>query len=45
MNGEKRKTYGLLVGKPEGQRPVGRVRSRWVDNIKMNVGEIGWGID
>jgi hypothetical protein len=34
------------VGKPEGKRPLGRQRSRWVDNIKMDLREIGWiGID
>jgi hypothetical protein len=31
-----------LVGKTEGRRPLGRPRRRWVDNIKMNLGEIGW---
>jgi hypothetical protein len=31
-----------LLGKPEGRRPLGRSRHRWVDNIKMNLGEIGW---
>jgi hypothetical protein len=30
------------VGNPEGKRPLGRPRPRWVDNIKMNLGEIGW---
>jgi hypothetical protein len=30
------------VGKPEGKRPLGRPRRRWVDNIKMNLGKIGW---
>jgi hypothetical protein len=30
------------VGKPEGKRPLGRHRSRWVDNIKMHLREIGW---
>jgi hypothetical protein len=40
---EKRKAYRLLVGKPEGKRPLGRPRRRWVDNIKMNLLEIGWG--
>jgi hypothetical protein len=39
----KRKTHLLLVGKPEGKRPLGRSKCRWVDNIKMDVGEIGWG--
>jgi hypothetical protein len=33
--GEKRKTYGILVGKPEGKRPPGRPRRRWMDNIKL----------
>jgi hypothetical protein len=32
----------MLVGKPEGKRPLGRPRRRWVDNIKMNLREIGW---
>jgi hypothetical protein len=36
-------TYMILVGKPEGKRPVGRPRRRCVDNIKMNLREIGWG--
>jgi hypothetical protein len=35
--------YKLLAGKPEGKRPLGRQRLRWVDNIKMNLVEIGWG--
>jgi hypothetical protein len=43
MNGEKRNAYGILVGKPEGKRPLGRPRHRWVNNIKMNLKEIGWG--
>jgi hypothetical protein len=34
--------YRILVGKPEGKRPLGRTRRRWVDNIKMDLGEIGW---
>jgi hypothetical protein len=38
--------YRLLVGKPEGKRPLGRQRQRWLDNIKMDLGEIGWdGVD
>jgi hypothetical protein len=41
--GEKRNAYRLLVGKPEGKRPLGRSRRRWVDNIKMDLLEIGWG--
>jgi hypothetical protein len=40
---EKRNAYRLLVGKPEGRRPLGRRRCRWVDNIEMNLGEIEWG--
>jgi hypothetical protein len=40
--GEKRYTYRLLVGKPEGKRPPGRPRRRWVDNIRMDLGEVGW---
>jgi hypothetical protein len=42
-NGEKRNAYRILVGKPEGKRPFGRPRRRWVDNIKMDLREIGWG--
>jgi hypothetical protein len=38
--GEKRNVYGLLVGKPEGRRPLGRPRCRWIDNIKMNFLEV-----
>jgi hypothetical protein len=30
------------VGKPEGKRPLGRPRCRWVDNIRMDLGEVGW---
>jgi hypothetical protein len=41
--GEKRHTYRLLVGKPEGKRPLGRPRRRRVDNIRMDLGELGWG--
>jgi hypothetical protein len=39
--GEKRNMYRLLVGKPEGKRPLGRPRSRWIHNIKMDLLEIG----
>jgi hypothetical protein len=39
---ENRNAYRILVGKPEGKRPLGRPRSRWVDNIKMDLREIGW---
>jgi hypothetical protein len=42
-NGAKRNVYRLLVGKPEGKRPLGRPRHRWVDNIRMDLGETGWG--
>jgi hypothetical protein len=40
--GETRNAYRILVGKPEGKRPLGRPRRRWVDSIKMDVREIGW---
>jgi hypothetical protein len=40
--GEKRTAYRLLVGKPEG-RPLGRPRRRWLDNIRMDLVEVGWG--
>jgi hypothetical protein len=39
--GEKRNVYRLLVGKPEGRRPLGRPRRRWIDNIKIVLLEIG----
>jgi hypothetical protein len=39
--GEKN-AYGILVGKPEGERPLGRPRRRWVDNDKLDLREIGW---
>jgi hypothetical protein len=41
--GEKRNAYRLLVGKPEGKRPLARPRCRWVNNIRMDLGEVGWG--
>jgi hypothetical protein len=41
--GEERKVYKVLVGKPEGKRPLGRPRRRWEDGIRMNLGEIGLG--
>ena len=41
--GEKRGVYRVLVGKPEGRRPMGRSRCRWVDNIRMDLQEMGWG--
>jgi hypothetical protein len=44
--GEMRNAYRILVGKPEGNRPLGRPRRRWVDNINMDHTEIGWdGVD
>jgi hypothetical protein len=39
--GEKRNVYRLLAGKPEGKRPLGKPRRRWMDNIKMDLLEIG----
>jgi hypothetical protein len=39
---EKRNAYRILVGKPEGKRPLGRPSSRWMDNIKMDLRVIGW---
>jgi hypothetical protein len=44
--GKKRDAYRILVGKPEGKRPLRRPTRRWVDNIKMDLGEVGWdGVD
>jgi hypothetical protein len=40
--GDKRGAYRILVGRPEGKRPLGRPRRRWVDNIKIDLREIGW---
>jgi hypothetical protein len=40
---EKKNAYRILVGKPEGTRPLGRPRRRWEDNIRMDLREIGWG--
>ena len=37
--------HSVLVGKPEGRRPFGRPRRRWEDNIKMDLREVGWGMD
>jgi hypothetical protein len=41
--GEKRNAYKLLMGKPEEKRPLGRPRRRWVDNVRMDLAEVGWG--
>ena len=41
--GEEREVYRVLVGKPEGRRPLGRPRRRWVDNIRMDLQEVGCG--
>jgi hypothetical protein len=41
--GEKRSAYRLLVGKSEGKRPLGRPRRRWVDYIRLDLREMGWG--
>jgi hypothetical protein len=44
--GEKRNACRILVGKPEGKRPLGRPRRKWMDNSKMDLREIGWdGVD
>jgi hypothetical protein len=40
--GERRGASRVLVGKPEGRRPLGRPRRRWEDNIKMDIREVGW---
>jgi hypothetical protein len=39
---EKRNAYRLLVGKPEGRRPLGRPKRRWLDSIRMDLVEVGW---
>jgi len=41
--GEERGVYRVLVGKPEGRRPLGRLRRRWVDNIRMDLQDVGFG--
>jgi hypothetical protein len=43
LMGEKRNAYMLLMGNTERKRPLGRPRRRWVDNIRMDVEEVGWG--
>jgi hypothetical protein len=40
--GERKNAYRILVGKPERKRPLGRPRHRWMDNVKMDLREIGW---
>jgi hypothetical protein len=40
---ERRGVYRVVVGKPEGKRPLGRPRHRWEDNIKMDLHEVEWG--
>jgi len=40
--GERRGAYGVLVGMPEGKRPLGRPRLRWEDNIKVNFKDVRW---
>jgi hypothetical protein len=42
-NGWKKNAYRLLVGKPEGKRSLGRPRRRRVDNVRIDLGEVGWG--
>ena len=43
LMGEERGVYRVLVGKPEGKRPLGRPRRRWADNIRMDLQEMGCG--
>jgi hypothetical protein len=43
--GERRGIYRIFVGKPEGKKPLGRLRRRWEDNINMDLHEVGWGMD
>jgi hypothetical protein len=40
-----RVAYRILVGRPEGRRPLGRPRHRWEDNIEIDLQEVGWGMD
>jgi hypothetical protein len=40
---EKRNAYKILVGKPEGKKPLGRPKCRWEDNVNMDLRETGWG--
>jgi hypothetical protein len=43
--GEKTGAYRILVGRPEGRRPLGRPRRRWESNLKLDLQEVGWGMD
>jgi hypothetical protein len=43
MNEDKRNTYRILVGKPDGKRPLGRPRHRWEDYVRMDLRDTGWG--
>jgi hypothetical protein len=43
--GKNRGAYRILVGRPEGRRSLGRPRSRWEENIKLDLQEVGWGMD
>jgi hypothetical protein len=43
--GGKRGAYRILVVRPEGRRPLGRTRRRWEDNIKMDLEDVGWGME
>jgi len=40
--GDRKSAYRVLVGRPEGKNPLGRPRCRWVDNIKIDLQEVGW---
>jgi hypothetical protein len=42
MGGKEKTAYRILVGKPERKRPLGRPRRRWVNNIKIDLSELGW---
>jgi hypothetical protein len=43
--GERKGVYRILVGKHKEKKPLGRSRSKWEDNIKMDLQEVGWGMD
>jgi hypothetical protein len=43
-NGENMNAYSIMVGRPEGKRPLGRPKRRWLDNIEMDLREIEWGV-